>query len=201
MGARPEANTLLCTRGPPLAAFPPSFQDRSAEFRVDHHLLIECACTYMLNTKAGTPAGRIFRMRPVPAAAPATSPGFLQRVSESLRANAETLYPPSRYARVAPRIAGVVREVKAVLGQQVEAGTPLAVIESAELGTPRRTASRPSPSSGSGKRPTSRRNFSPRRRSRPGGSSSRPKPNSRKRRSPCAAPPRGSSCSESPKNG
>lgn len=55
-------------------------------------------------------------------------------VAETLRANAETKYPPSRYARVAPRIPGVIREVKAVLGQEVAAGAVLAVLESAEYG-------------------------------------------------------------------
>jgi membrane fusion protein, heavy metal efflux system len=41
-------------------------------------------------------------------------------VAETLKANAETSYPPNRHARVAPRIPGVIREVKAALGQDVE---------------------------------------------------------------------------------
>lgn len=55
-------------------------------------------------------------------------------VSEAIHGNAESLYLPSRYARVAVRIPGVIREVRAVLGQEVEAGAPLAVVESPELG-------------------------------------------------------------------
>ncbi len=55
-------------------------------------------------------------------------------VSETLRANAEVLYPPSRYARIAPRIHGTVREVKGILGEEVEQGAVLAVVEAAELG-------------------------------------------------------------------
>ncbi len=55
-------------------------------------------------------------------------------VSETLQANAEVLYPPARYARIAPRIHGTVREVKGVLGEEVEAGALLAVVEAAELG-------------------------------------------------------------------
>ena len=55
-------------------------------------------------------------------------------VAETIRANAETQFVPSRLARVAPRIAGTVREVKAALGQEVDAGAVLAVIESVELG-------------------------------------------------------------------
>lgn len=57
----------------------------------------------------------------------------MRPVSESLRRNAETMFPPSHYARVAPRIPGIVREIKAVLGQDVEAGAVLAVLESAEF--------------------------------------------------------------------
>ena len=57
-----------------------------------------------------------------------------QTVSERLRANAETRYPPSKYARVAPRISGIVREVKAMLGAEVDDGDVLAIVESAEYG-------------------------------------------------------------------
>jgi len=57
-----------------------------------------------------------------------------QTISERVDANAETRYPPSKYARIAPRISGIVREVRAVLGQEVEEGDVLAIIESAEFG-------------------------------------------------------------------
>ncbi len=57
-----------------------------------------------------------------------------KEVAEILRANAETMYPPSAHARVGPRAPGVVREVKAVLGDDVEAGALLALVESADLG-------------------------------------------------------------------
>lgn len=55
-------------------------------------------------------------------------------VAEAVQGNAETQYAPSRYARVAARIQGVVREVRAAVGQDVEAGATLAVVESPELG-------------------------------------------------------------------
>jgi len=55
-------------------------------------------------------------------------------VAETLKANAETSYPPNRHARVAPRIPGVIREVKVLLGQEVESGGVLAVLESPEFG-------------------------------------------------------------------
>jgi cobalt-zinc-cadmium efflux system membrane fusion protein len=55
-------------------------------------------------------------------------------VSETIRANAETIYVPDRYSRVAPRIPGVVRQVKAAMGQEVEAGAVLCVVESSDFG-------------------------------------------------------------------
>ncbi|KAF0245850.1 MAG: RND family efflux transporter MFP [Planctomycetota bacterium] len=54
-------------------------------------------------------------------------------IAEVARGNAEAEYVPSSWARVGPRLGGVVRSVAAALGQQVEAGTPLAIVESAEL--------------------------------------------------------------------
>jgi cobalt-zinc-cadmium efflux system membrane fusion protein len=57
-----------------------------------------------------------------------------ETISERIRANAETRYPPSKYARVAPRIPGVISEVKAILGEEVEAGTVLAIVESTKFG-------------------------------------------------------------------
>jgi cobalt-zinc-cadmium efflux system membrane fusion protein len=56
------------------------------------------------------------------------------KIDETIRANAETRYPPDRYARVAPRLPGVIREVKAILGQEVAGGTTLAVVESPAFG-------------------------------------------------------------------
>ena len=58
----------------------------------------------------------------------------LRNVSERLEANAETRYPPGKFARVAPRISGVIREVAAVIGQEVEKGDVLAVLDSPEFG-------------------------------------------------------------------
>lgn len=58
----------------------------------------------------------------------------LDRVADTIRANAESLYPPSQYARVAPRLPGVVREVKAILGQDVQEGEVLAVLDSPDFG-------------------------------------------------------------------
>lgn len=54
-------------------------------------------------------------------------------ISETARGNAETEYVPAAWARVGPRLGGVVRSVSATLGQQVEAGAPLAIVDSPEL--------------------------------------------------------------------
>ncbi|MBI2898556.1 MAG: efflux RND transporter periplasmic adaptor subunit [Planctomycetes bacterium] len=56
---------------------------------------------------------------------------------ERIRANAETRFPPDKYARVAPRVAGIIRDVKDIkvtLGQEVTRGQVLAVLESADVG-------------------------------------------------------------------
>ena len=57
-----------------------------------------------------------------------------REVSERLRANAETRVPPGKLARVAPRITGVIREINAVIGQEVEEGTVLLVLDSPDFG-------------------------------------------------------------------
>jgi cobalt-zinc-cadmium efflux system membrane fusion protein len=62
-------------------------------------------------------------------------PAKRQTIEEKIRASGETRYAPSKYARVAPRISGVLREVKVILGQEVDAGTPLAVLESPDFGS------------------------------------------------------------------
>ena len=63
-----------------------------------------------------------------------TTPVTSQSVSERLNANAETMYPPSAHARVAPLIPGIVHSVGVQLGQRVEAGTVLATLESTDMG-------------------------------------------------------------------
>lgn len=54
-------------------------------------------------------------------------------IDERIFAVAETQYAPSQYARVAPRLAGVVKEAFAVLGQDVKAGEVLATVTCPEL--------------------------------------------------------------------
>jgi cobalt-zinc-cadmium efflux system membrane fusion protein len=56
-----------------------------------------------------------------------------RNVAETIRANAETQYAPGKYARIASRISGVMREAKVVLGDEVEPGTILALLDSAEF--------------------------------------------------------------------
>ena len=58
----------------------------------------------------------------------------LKEVAETLRANAETMYAPGSHSRIGPRASGVVLEVKALLGDDVESGAVLALIESSDVG-------------------------------------------------------------------
>lgn len=77
------------------------------------------------------------RITLAPGAAAEVSLGYhtvrQESVSDRIRASAELQYPPAQYARVAPRIPGIIREVKAVFGQEVAQGDVLASLESAEL--------------------------------------------------------------------
>lgn len=57
-----------------------------------------------------------------------------ESVEETLQGNAETSFVPTAYVRVAPRVPGVIREVSATLGRDVEAGAVLAILESADFG-------------------------------------------------------------------
>ncbi len=54
-------------------------------------------------------------------------------VSQHVSAPLELHYDSSRYARLKPRSGGIVHEVKADLGRQVETGQVLAVLDAAEL--------------------------------------------------------------------
>ena len=56
-------------------------------------------------------------------------------IRRTVECNAEIHYDEDRLARVGARVPGVIREVHAGLGDRVEAGQPLAVIDSIELGS------------------------------------------------------------------
>jgi len=58
-----------------------------------------------------------------------------REVTQTLVCNAELAFDGNRYAHLASRAPGVVREVAADLGQSVEAGDLLAVVDSPDLGT------------------------------------------------------------------
>ncbi len=55
-------------------------------------------------------------------------------VEERLRANAETQFLPQSYARLAPRASGAIQEVRVQVGDEVAAGSVLAVLDSPDLG-------------------------------------------------------------------
>ncbi|GJM21447.1 MAG: hypothetical protein DHS20C15_13620 [Planctomycetota bacterium] len=58
-----------------------------------------------------------------------------REVSETVNCNAEFAFDGNRFAQLASRAPGVVREVAVDLGAQVEAGALLAVVDSPELGS------------------------------------------------------------------
>jgi cobalt-zinc-cadmium efflux system membrane fusion protein len=64
-----------------------------------------------------------------------TVPVKAQTIDETIACNAEVAFDGDRYARLASRAAGNVAEVIADLGDRVQAGDVLAVIDSAELGS------------------------------------------------------------------
>jgi cobalt-zinc-cadmium efflux system membrane fusion protein len=62
-----------------------------------------------------------------------TAEAVEERHAHSFQANAETAYDANRYAEISPRVAGFLGDVKADLGQIVQAGDVLAVVDSAEV--------------------------------------------------------------------
>jgi cobalt-zinc-cadmium efflux system membrane fusion protein len=62
-----------------------------------------------------------------------TAEALAETHAHTLEANAETAFDANRYADVAPRVSGYLREVKADLGQTVKAGEILAVVDSPEV--------------------------------------------------------------------
>lgn len=68
------------------------------------------------------------------AAGLAYAPVERRKITETVTANAELTFDGNRYAHLSSRASGVVRKVKADLGQRVEAGELLATIDSIDLG-------------------------------------------------------------------
>lgn len=64
-----------------------------------------------------------------------TAPVAEERHAHRLSANAEVAYNASRYAKVRPRVSGFVHEIEADIGDEVQTGQVLAVIDSPEVGT------------------------------------------------------------------
>jgi cobalt-zinc-cadmium efflux system membrane fusion protein len=62
-----------------------------------------------------------------------TAPVREETHAHALVANAETAYDANQYVEVSPRVAGFLREVRADLGAEIEAGDILAVVDSAEV--------------------------------------------------------------------
>jgi cobalt-zinc-cadmium efflux system membrane fusion protein len=63
-----------------------------------------------------------------------TAAAVVEPHGHHLMCNAETAYDMRRAAEIIPRVAGVLKEVRADLGQEVHKGQVLAVVDSAEVG-------------------------------------------------------------------
>ena len=62
-----------------------------------------------------------------------TAPAVEETHAHQLLANAETAYDANAYAKISPRVAGFLREVRVDLGRAVHPGDVLAVVDSAEV--------------------------------------------------------------------
>jgi membrane fusion protein, heavy metal efflux system len=112
----PESTCILCKKDlmkAAIAAEPAFYRDKGEEVRFAH------AASAEVYARAGVTTGT-------------TS---TQDVEPRLDAPAQTLYEPERVARVAVRLPGVIRWVGVRLGERVEAGATIALVESAEVGT------------------------------------------------------------------
>ena len=65
----------------------------------------------------------------------ATAPASLERHTHRLACTAEVAYDGNRYAEARPRVAGILREVRADIGQHVRRGDVLAVVDASEVGS------------------------------------------------------------------
>ncbi len=65
----------------------------------------------------------------------ATATARSQRRAATLDANAETDFDANRFAEISPRVQGFLREVRVDLGQKVEVGEVLAVVDSPDVST------------------------------------------------------------------
>lgn len=111
----PESTCILCKKElmkAAVAAEPAWYRDADEEVRFAHAASAESFA------RAGVTTG----------------PSVTQEVEPRLEAPAQTQYEPARVARVAVRLPGVIRWVGVRLGERVEAGAIIAVVESAEVG-------------------------------------------------------------------
>lgn len=111
----PESTCILCKKElmkAAIAAEPAFYRDPGEEVRFAH------AASAAAFARAGVTTGTT----------------VTQEVEPRLEAPAQTHYEPSRVARVAVRLPGVIRWVGVSLGDHVEAGAVIALIESAEVG-------------------------------------------------------------------
>lgn len=112
----PDSTCILCKKDlmkAAIAAEPAFYREKGEDVRFAH------AASAEAYARAGVTTGTT----------------TTQDVEPRLDAPAQTLYEPERVARVAVRLPGVIRWVGARLGERVEAGATIALVESAEVGT------------------------------------------------------------------
>ncbi len=128
--ARPESLCEICNPKATAATMPAGGEATTAEMpRSQRVPSVTCTTAQSVVRLASTDVAR--------------SAGFefarVERrpISQSLTCNAEIQYDGNRFARVAPRVSGVVHEVLKDVGAPVAAGETLAIVDSPELATAR----------------------------------------------------------------
>lgn len=123
----------------------PHAEDWCAEHGVHESQCLLCKKSLMKEQKAKEPAAQVagkeeIRFAQVASSEVATKAGITTLTTSAATleptvvAPAETIYEPTRVARITARIPGVVRQVQKRVGDAVVAGDVLVVMESAEIG-------------------------------------------------------------------
>lgn len=119
----PESTCILCKKSlmkEAIAAEPEHYRAKDEDVRFAHAASAEAF------TRAGV----------------TTAQSTTKEVEPSLDAPAQTVYEPARVARVSVRLAGAVRWVGVRLGDRVDAGATIALVESIEVGAAKATLMR-----------------------------------------------------------
>lgn len=133
----PESQCVKCGHDPrnPGAAAPPPPEPELGTFTVERRETPRTARAPSVTCDTESLVVRLADPDVVEEIGLATEPVTKRPIRRVLDVNAQVDYDRNRYARVSPRAPGVVRKVAADLGDEVEAGDTLAVVDSQELGS------------------------------------------------------------------